>query len=55
MNDYERVNDVVFKWFLSKSNHDIPIDCVFIKEKALQYAKELGFEEFQASDGWLRL
>ena len=55
MNDYERVNDVVFKWFLSKSNHDIPIDCVFIKEKALQYAKELGFEEFQASDAWLRL
>ena len=55
MNDYERVNDVVFKWFLSKSNHDIPIDCVFINKKALQYAKELGFEEFQASDAWLRL
>ena len=52
--DYKRVDDVVFKWFLSKRSQDIPIDGVFIKEKALQYAKELGFNEFQASDGWLR-
>ena len=52
--NYKRVDDVVFKWFLSKRSQDIPIDGVFIKEKALQYAKELGFNEFQASDGWLR-
>ena len=52
--DYKRVDDVIFKWFLSKRSQDIPIDGVFIKEKALQYAKELGFNEFQVSDGWLR-
>ena len=44
--DYKRVDDVPFKWFLSKRSHDIPIDGVFIKEKALQYPKELGFNEF---------
>ena len=52
--NYKRVDDVIFKWFLSKRSQDIPIDGVFIKEKALQYAKELGFNEFQVSDGWLR-
>ena len=52
--DYKRVDHVVFKCFLSKRSQDIPIDDAFTKEKALQYAKELGFNEFQASDGWLR-
>ena len=52
--DYKRVDDVVFKWFLSKRSQDIPVDGFFIKEKALQYAKELGFSEFQALDRWLR-
>ena len=52
--DYNRVDDVVSKWFLYKRNQDIPIDGDFIKEKALQHAKELSFNEFQASDGWLR-
>ena len=51
--DYKRVDNVVFKWFLSERSQDIPIDGIFIKEKALQYAKELGFNEFQTSDGWL--
>ena len=52
--DYERVDKVVFKWFLAQRSQNVPIDCVFVKEKALQYAKELGFKDFQASDGWLR-
>ena len=51
--DYKRVDNVVFRWLLSERSQDIPIDGIFIKEKALQYAKELGFNEFQASDGWL--
>ena len=52
--DYERVDKVVFKWFLAQRSQNVPIDGVFVKEKALQYAKELGFKDFQASDGWLR-
>ena len=51
--DYERVDKVVFKWFLAQRSQNLPIDGVFVKEKALQYAKELGFKDFQASDGWL--
>ena len=51
--DYKQVNDIIFKWFLSKRSQNIPIDGVFIKENALQYAKELRFNEFQASDGSL--
>ena len=52
--DYERVDKVVFKWFLAQRSQNVPIDGVFVKEKALLYAKELGFKDFQASDGWLR-
>ena len=52
--DYERVDKVVFKWFLAQRSQNVPIDGVFVKEKALQYAKKLGFKDFQASDGWLR-
>ena len=33
--NYKRVDDSVFKWFLSKRNQDIPTDGIFIKEKAL--------------------
>ena len=32
----------------------MPVDGVFIKEKVLQYAKKLGFNEYQTSDGLLR-
>ena len=52
--DYKQVDDVGFKWFLSKRSQDIPTDGVFIKEKALQCTKELDFNGFQASDGWFR-
>ena len=30
-----------------------PVNVVLIKEKALCFAKELTFKNFQASDGWL--
>ena len=58
--DYERINHVVFRWFLSQRNQNIPTNSVFIREKALQHAKELGYKELgyndvQASDEWLDL
>lgn len=37
-----------------KKSKNIPIDDVFIKENVLQYAKELGNNEFQGSHGLLR-
>lgn len=52
--DFNDVDTTVYKWFISKRSQNIPIDGVLLKEKAMQYAKELGHKEFMASDGWLR-
>ena len=49
--DYEQMDHIVLRRFLSQRSQNVPIDDVFIKEKALQYAKELVYNEFQASDG----
>ena len=50
----------MFRWFLSQRNQNIPTNSVFVREKALQHAKELGYKELgyndvQASDEWLDL
>ena len=47
----ESDNDV-FRWFLSK-RQNIPIDGNLIKEKSIAYAKELGYNNFHGSAGWL--
>ena len=47
------IDNFVFKWFLSQRGKSIPTDETFIKEKAMEYAKELGATDFKASDGWL--
>ena len=39
--------------FLSKRSQNVPIDGNLIKEKARMYAKELCYNNFQASPGWL--
>jgi hypothetical protein len=49
---YERLNDLVWQWFCvvrAKNMLSGPI----IKEKALQFAQELGITEYKASNGWL--
>ena len=51
--NYPDIDNVVFKWFLSKRGKSIPIVGIFTKEKAMEYAKELGATDFKASDGWL--
>ena len=51
--NYPDMDNVVFKWFLSKRGKSILTDGTFIKEKAMKYAKELGATDFKASDGWL--
>ena len=37
--DFEKLDNVVFRWFLSKGSQNIPIDGQMIKEKAIKYAK----------------
>ena len=50
---YEQVNNDVLKWFTRIRAENVPVSGILIKEKALYFAKELNFEKFQASDGWL--
>ena len=50
---YDQVNKAVLKWFTRLRPEIVPVSGVLIKENALYFAKELNFEKFQASDGWL--
>ena len=52
---YVQVNLACFKWLLLQRSENIPIQILgkIIREKALEFAKELNLEKFQASDGWL--
>ena len=51
--DFEKLDSVVFRWFLSKRSQNIPIDGNLIKEKAITYVKELDCNNFYGSAGWL--
>ena len=51
--DFEKLDNVVFRWFLSKWSQNVPIDGNLIKEKAIIYAKELSYNKFHGSAGWL--
>lgn len=50
---YEHVNLACYKWLLLQRSENIPINGVILQEKALDFAKKLNIEKFQASDGWL--
>ena len=50
---YDQVNKAVLKWFTRLKSENVSVSGVLIKEQALYFAKELNFEKFQASDGWL--
>ena len=51
--DFEKLDNVMFQWFLSKQSQNIPMDCNLLKEKSIPYAKELGYNNFHGSAGWL--
>ena len=51
--NFEKLDDVVLRWFLSKRSQHIPIDGNLIKGKAITYVKELGYNNFHGSAGWL--
>ena len=51
--DFEKLDNVVFRWFLSKRSQNMLIDANLIKEKAITYAKELDCNNFHGSAGWL--
>ena len=50
---YDQVNQAVLKWLKRLRSENVSVNGVLIKQKALCFAKELTFENFQVSDGWL--
>ena len=51
--DFEKLDNVEFRWFWSKRSQNIPMDGNLIEENAITYAKELGYSNFHGSAGWL--
>jgi hypothetical protein len=47
------INVLVWRWFQEVRKHNIFVSGPVIRAKALEYATDLGIEEFKASDGWL--
>ena len=49
----ENLDDVCYTWLVNARSQNIPISAAILKAKALFFAKELGCNDFHASDGWL--
>ena len=50
---YENLDKVCYKWLVNARGQNIPISATMLKTKALSFVKELGCNDFCASDGWL--
>ena len=50
---YDQVNKAVYKCLVMLGSENIPVGGPMLKGKALEFAKELGIESFEASDGLL--
>ncbi|XP_065673876.1 tigger transposable element-derived protein 4-like [Hydra vulgaris] len=49
----ENLNKACHMWLLNTQHQNIPVSGTIFKVKALHFAKELGCENFQASNEWL--
>ncbi|KAM9316323.1 uncharacterized protein PAF06_007325 [Gastrophryne carolinensis] len=49
----DRVNAAVWDWLLSTRSSNITLSCRIIQKKALQIAREMGIQDFKASNSWL--
>ncbi|KAK7863053.1 hypothetical protein R5R35_006476 [Gryllus longicercus] len=50
---YEKINVIIWEWFVSARAEGIPISGPMIQAKAIEVAQKLGKTEFKASNGWL--
>lgn len=50
---YEDVNDVVWDWFTKARSRQMTVSGALLQEKAKELAREMGKEDFAASNGWL--
>ena len=49
----ENLDKACYMWLSNTRHKNIPVSGIIFKVKALHFAKELGCDNFQASDGWL--
>ena len=50
---HEDIDDAVYIWFQDVRSKNIPISGPLLREKAVEYSRALGHDDFQASVGWL--
>ncbi|KAL7725492.1 hypothetical protein ACLKA6_001182 [Drosophila palustris] len=50
---YDRIDKAVLDWFTAARGQNMPISGVILKEKAMEFAKRFGEDNFKASTGWL--
>ncbi|XP_044158972.1 zinc finger protein 282-like isoform X2 [Bufo gargarizans] len=49
----DQLNSAVWEWLLSIRDTDVTLSGRIIREKALQIARDMGIQDFKASNGWL--
>ena len=50
---HDSVDKAVYKWFMNACERNVPIGGRIIREKTLDFAKELNITDFKPSGGWL--
>ena len=53
LSPHEDLDKACYMWLLNALHQSIPVSGTILKVKALYFAKDLGCDSFQASDGWL--
>ena len=53
LSPHEDLDKACYMWLLNAQHQSIPVSGAIFKVKASYFAKELGCDSFQASDGWL--
>ena len=51
---YEKLNEALLKWFTSMRGKNISINSTILLEKAHEFAKAFSYNDFAASNEWLR-
>ena len=50
---HDFIDKAVYKWFMNARKQNVPIGGHIIREKALDFAKELNIMDFKDSERWL--
>ena len=50
---YDKIDEMVWEWFLKARSKNLPITGKMIQEEVLLLSLKLGYDDFMASNGWL--